>query len=288
MRRNCSIAFVAWIALLGAYAYVLRERLGMPELAIVSFIMGTAVWVGLVWIFGTRHHLRDWRARNRTARGERPLDGDLTAVSGVIHPSFEPIRSPLSGRDCVIYTYDAGAARREQGPTARVYAGFGMTRCAIRTPLGEYFLGSFPVLEGFSKESISPGTAMQLMQSAHFETANILALAKQMMKLHTEAPPLRRDFKLGDAAPQLDELQSVEECVIEPGETVTAFGRYNSGISALVSDVKEKGFLRLHRGGQTMSAQAVPWSAIGSFVGGIAIVTVANAILWLALNVVRQ
>ncbi|HUP62480.1 MAG TPA: hypothetical protein VNA69_18900 [Thermoanaerobaculia bacterium] len=282
MLRNCSIAVVAWIALAGAYAYVLRDELPMPTLAIASVIVGTAVWVGLVWIFGTRHQVRDWRARNRTARGERPLDGDLTAITGVIHPSFEPIKAPLSGRDCVIYNYDAGSAR--------TFVGFGMTRCAVRTPLGDYFLGSFPVLQGFAKSDVDRETAMQYLQSTRFEFANILQLTKLMFKMHTEAPPLRRDWKLGEEGGRpvrpdvADETSALQECIIAPGETVTAIGRYNSGISALVSDAKEKGFLRLTRGGQEIRAQAIPWAAIRSFFGGVAIVAIANAILWFVLE----
>jgi hypothetical protein len=76
----------------------------------------------------------------------------------------------------------------------------------------------------------------------------------------------------------------VIEKIIAPGEVVTAFGRWVAGSGAIVSDTKEKGFLRLQRGGDAQHVPAVPWSAIASFIGGAVVIAVAHAVFFSVIN----
>lgn len=282
MRRNCTIAVVVWIALAGAYAYLLRERLSMPERAIVALVMGSVVWMGLAWIHGARYEMRDFRARNRMARGERPREGDLVAATGTIHPTFEPLHAPLSGRACVLYAYQIGMPR---GDTARLrdYIGFGMTRCAVRTPYGDFLLGSFPVMSGIGDagDAMDVASARAFVAATQFETLQgVTAALRPMLRLHTETPPLRHDWQIGEAG----SIAEANEEILAPGELVTATGRYVSASNSIVSDTSEKGYLRLVRGGVAGQAESVPWGAIKSAIGGAITVLAANAILWLLLD----
>jgi hypothetical protein len=273
VRRNCAIAVILWIALAGGYAYLLRERLPMPALAIASLIAGSVVWLGLVWIHGARYELRDWRARKRMISGERPQDGDLVTATGTIHPTFEPLQAPLSGRPCVLYSYQINA---------RDYLGFGMTRCAVRTPYGDLLLGSFPVMHGLGGETLADLAAAEaFVAAARFEPLDgVTAMLKRMLQLHTEAPPLRRDWKMGDRG----EIFHADETIVAPGELVTATGRFVSASNTIVSDTNEKGYLRLVRGSAPRQVESVAWGAIRSAIGGIITVVVANAILWFVLE----
>src|SRR6185436_16833783 len=118
MPRNCIVAIVFWFVLAGAYGYVLREEPGTGKYFVVIG-MTTVVWFGAVTMFGARFKLRDWSARRRMARGERPQDGDLVAATGPVHPAFESLKAPFSGRECVIYEYAVGPPRTGESNAAR-------------------------------------------------------------------------------------------------------------------------------------------------------------------------
>ena len=275
---------MVWLVLIGAYGYYVWDKIKPPERYIVPLVMGSVVAAGLALIHGTRFQLRDWRARKRSARGERPRDGDLVAAIGPIHPMFETLQAPFTGRDCVIYSYDFGAKRGGESPVARDIAGYGMTRCAIRTPYGEFALGSFPTIEGFHAKPADVQAAFNYVNTLNPEpVVGAAAIVKSMVGAHTTAPPLKRDWKIGEPTANLHNAEAIET-IVAPGDVVTAFGRYVAATSSIVSDVKEKGFLRLRRGGDPLHVEAVPWNAIRSFFGGVAIVAIANAVLWMLLQ----
>ena len=287
MFRTCIALLVLWPAISLGYFYLLRDVLPLNGRAIASAVMGGFVWFGLVTILGVRHSIRDWRARNRLARGERPRDGDVAAAVGTIHPAFEALRSPLSGKECVIYSYEVGVPRSGDSH-ARDYFGSGMTRCAIRTQYGEFLLGSFPVLEGFFKNNVDSAAGAEFVSTTSFEPIEgIAGITKMALGLYTQAPPLRKDWKFGTPEADLDTAE-VQELIVAPGEMVTALGRYSAGANALVADTNEKGFLRLHRGGKATKVQSVPWNAIGAFFGGLLSIGVANLVLWALLQKVTQ
>ncbi|HEX2061723.1 MAG TPA: hypothetical protein VHK90_13370 [Thermoanaerobaculia bacterium] len=277
MVRNCVTAVVLWLALMIAYAIYLW---GDAPLA-AAFVMGTVVWVGLVLMNGGRYALRDWHARNRMARGERPRDGDLVAATGEIRPTFDRLQAPFSGRDCVVYMYNAGPDRGESN-AVRDYTGFGFARCAVYTPHGSFALGTFPMLEGFPSYSGSLQKAAQYIESTEFETIDgIHDMMRVMKTLHTRSAPFRIDLRIGQPSP---ELQEASERVVETGTLVTAIGRYSAAANAIVSDAVEKGFLRLKPGGSPYAISTFPSEAAVKFAGGLFVIVAANAVLWLYLT----
>lgn len=282
MVRNCSIAIILWIGLAIGYGYVLRGQEGSGRY-IGAAAMATVVWIGLALVHGVRYSIADWNAKKRLARGERPRDGELAAAVGPVHPAMEALQAPFSGQDCVLYSYDIGPYGSGEGKPARDYAGFGMTRCAVRTKYGEVNLGSFPVLEQIFETEGDKEAAAKYVANTTFEELNGPALVKAMFSVHSTAPPLKKDWQLGTPSADIEDSQIVEQ-LIAPGDTVTVFGRYDAASNSIVSDTKAKGYLRLRRGGDGLRVPAVPWNAIGGFFGGIAIVAAANFAFWLILQ----
>jgi hypothetical protein len=277
MLRNCVVAVVIWIALAVGYEYLLRDIPGAGKY-FGALAMATVVGIGLAIVTGVRFTLRDWSARRRMARGERPRDGDLAAATGPVHPAFESLRAPFSGRECVLYSYEIGLPHSGEGRPARDYVGFGMTRCAVRTPYGEFALGSFPVLEHFFETEVDRALADEYLATTAFEQPEgVAGIVKAMFGVHTTAPPLRKDWKIGETAAALDDAEVVEK-ILAPGDTITAIGRYVAASNAIMSDTKEKGFLRVRRGGDALHVPSVPWNAIGAFIGGTALIAIANAV----------
>lgn len=284
MARNCGLSVVFWFVLGGVYDYLARAQ-PSPNRYFVVFGMATVVWFGAMTIYGVRYKLRDWSARRRMARGERPQDGDLVAATGPIHAVFEPLHAPFSGRECVVYEYVIGPPRRGDNNPARDYAGYGMTRCSVRTKNGEFALGSFPVLEHFFETTVDRRVAFEYIANTQFEElSGVIGAVKTMMSVHQTAPPLRKDWKIGDTSSSHPGSAEVVEKIIAPGETVTAFGRWVAGSNALVSDTKEKGFLRVQRGGDAQHVPGVPWGAIGSFIGGAVVIAVAHLVFFSVIS----
>ena len=280
MVLNCSVAIAVWIALAGGYFYVLRAVPGNDKF-FGAFGMATVVWIGLALIHGVRYSIADWRAKRRLARGERPRDGELAAAIGTVSAGFETLRAPFTGRDCVLYEYDIGPPGVSgQGRPARDYVGFGMARCSVRTPYGDIFLGSFPVLEQIFETEGDRAAAVEYVANTKFnESDSITGAVKAIFGVHRMAPPLKTDWMLGKPSGDIQDAV-VSEKIIAPGDTVTAFGRYVAASNAIVSDTKQKGFLRLRRGGDAIHVPSIPWNAIGGFFGGIAIVVIANLVFW--------
>jgi hypothetical protein len=282
MLRNCLLAAILWIVLAAAYAVVLAGRLPFP----FAVAAGTIVWVGLVLIHGSRYALRDWQARNRMARGERPGDGDFVSAVGEIRPQVgEVLHAPFSGRECVLYAYDIGKVRNGES-SARDYAGFAMTRCAVHTPYGSFQLGAFPAMEHVPRQYAEPEQLARFIAATTFEEfPGVTGVVKGMIALHTRKPPLRVDWQLGTpgANPTLG-----EERVIESGATVTVLGRYEATSNTIVSDAKEKGFLRLRTGGRAREVSAFPGEFATKLLAGLVIAIAPNALLWWWLFVVTR
>lgn len=282
MVRNCSIAIVIWILLVAGYGYWLWPQVHDEARWIVPLVMGSVVWAGLALMHGARYELRDWRARNKLARGERPQDGDLVSAIGAIKPVFEPLRAPFTGRECVLYSYQIGPPP-SRGEMAKDYAGYGMVPCEVQTQYGTFRLGNFPVLENVPKDRGDRNLGDEYVRTTTFEEMHIGTVAKRMFAVLTQPPPLRVDWQIGQPSHHSG-AQYIEQ-ILAPGQTVSAYGRYVSATNAIVSDTKDKGYLRVRPGGDARGVSSFPSAAVNKFFGGIAIVIAANVVMWLLLKV---
>lgn len=274
MARSCLMATIVWIVLAAAYTILLIGQVPFP----FPIAVATVVWIGLQLVHSSRSALRDWRARNRLARGERPLDGELVSAVGEIRPQAgEVLQAPLSGRACVLYTYDIGRTRDTES-ASRDYVGFAMTRCAVHTPYGAFHLGSFPVLENVPRDSAEGEPVARYVRATTFAPfPGVTGMIKSVLSLHTQKPPLQVDWQIGtpDAFPSHG-----EERVIEPGTTVTAIGRYEARSNAIVGDADEQGLLRLRPGGSARRVSPFPGDAVTKALGGLFFVIAPNVMLW--------
>lgn len=275
MLRNCLVFVAIWIALVLLYAGWLWTELPPPMHFFGPLIMGSIVWLGVVMVYGARNDLADWRAQRRMSRGEPPRDGDLVSAIGPIRPAaFEPLTSPVSGRECVLYSYTAGTT----GGGARACAGFGMTRCSVQTAHGQLNLGTFPVLEGFPEERGDDALTEAYLSQAEFEDVEVTGLVKAMFKVHSQAPPLKMDLRTSTNMPEGD--LRVEEHIVAPGTIVTAIGRYVAANGSIIGGTREGGYLRLFRGGDAQKeVSAFPGKAVRGVIVGLLIIAAANAAL---------
>lgn len=282
--RNCVVSVILWIALVIGYtAFLQRRYVAWPFAG--GAAAGTIAAFGLLLLHGSLYAFRDFGARNRLARGERPHDGDVVAAIGTIHPtSGAPLQSPLNGVSCVLYAYQIGAPDddRNRGGVARAITGFGLTRCAIRTPYGDYALGAWPSLEGFPKRRGDRERAAELLRATPFKTFGFTAYGKAMMRLYATAPPLREDWRLSDAELDVTSAELLEQ-IVAPGETVTAFGRYASATNSIVSNTRTEGFVRLKAGGELRPPQTIPWEGLLKALGGLVALAIPNALIYLLL-----
>lgn len=279
MLRNCIIAIVVWVALLAGYGWWLTPQLETPQRFIIPAVMACVVWFGLVNFSGAFYSLRDWRARNRLARGERPADGDLVSAVGPLRATHGTLAAPFSERQCVIYKYDIGPGA---GEGKKDFVGIAMARCAVQTPFGEFNLGTFPAEDGFIEERGDRSLAEDFIARTRFEAIGFIELAKKTFGAHREKPPLRYDWRFGETTFQIDSAE-IKELVISPGEVVTLIGRYDAKTNSVVSD-EEMGFLRIVKGGEARREVSFPWKAIGQFVFGVALIAIANGVLFRALE----
>lgn len=286
MLRNCIIAIVVLIALAAGYGWWLMPQFEPPLRYVIPLVMAGVVWFGLVNFSGAFYSIRDWRARNRLARGERPRDGDLTSAVGPLRATLGTISAPFSDRECVYYKYDIGPDSGASTSGKKELIGLALARCAVQTPFGEFNVGMFPVAEGFPEEMGDRSIAEDFIEKTRFEEISILDLAKKTFGAHRQPPPIRYDWQFGDRTFQIDSAE-IKEQVISPGEVVTVIGRYDAKTNSLVSD-EEMGFLRIKPGGEARRVEVFPWKAFGQFVFGIAVIAIANAVLWRGLQELAQ
>lgn len=266
--RRCSIVVALWIGLVLVYMAGLYGFDLPVEGALLGAVMtGSLVWFGLLMMNAGRSALRDLQARERFQSGLRPRDGEFSAVIGEIRPTFEALRAPLSGRECVAYRCDVG----------KHYISFAAARCAVHSPFGTYVLESFPSCTGFAQQS---GDAQEYVAATRFEElSTVTDIMKYTRDLHSQTPPLRIDWRLG-AAPESVRGVEALETVIESGATVTAYGRFVSATNGLVTHPGKDGYLRLEAG----TAKGMPPGALAHLLTGLALIVIANVGLAIILG----
>lgn len=152
MVRGCLLSLGLYLALAVGYFCWLDSVFEPPGTYIGAGVVGFLVLCCLGALSNARTALRDWSLAAIARHGLPPRDGELTAVAGTIHPLGEPLIAPFSGQPCVVCEYAlASRARVAQGEdrqnTGADFAGFLMTPCAIRSPLGDIRMLGFPLLD---------------------------------------------------------------------------------------------------------------------------------------------
>jgi hypothetical protein len=158
MLRGCSLTLVLYATLAVGYFYWLRSVFPPPGVYIGAAVVGFLVLCCLGALSNARRALKDWSLASFARHGLPPRDGELIAVTGTIHPIGEPLIAPFSGEQCVVCEYNLAsnarvASAEDQQSTGSDYAGFLMSPCVIRSPMGDIRLLGFPILDGCGETS---------------------------------------------------------------------------------------------------------------------------------------
>jgi len=178
MLRGCLGALALLALFIGGYYYWLDTVFERPESIYAACGVGFVAFLAFGALLNARKSFNDWRLVSTARHGMPAKNGRLVAVSGTIHPLGSPLLAPFSGAECTIVEYDLTSRKRIDGvkdpqTAGSDYAGFLMTPCAIRSPMGEVRLMGFPILEGFNDRECtgygSARNARDFLTTAQFE-----------------------------------------------------------------------------------------------------------------------
>lgn len=148
---SAAISLLGFVAITTALAVGLREWYGIePQDAIGALIFaGVFSWVSASLLISAVTAFRERAALRASTGGGTPPDGRRTILAGYLEPTGPPLRAPLSGRDCVAYTFEIYEMKRVGKSTSKVvYAdGIALTPTTIVTRGGSYRLLAVPELD---------------------------------------------------------------------------------------------------------------------------------------------
>jgi hypothetical protein len=244
--------------------------------------------VGAVYDVVLRLRRRD--RLTRSAAGLPPSDGKHEAICGRIRGDGPPLVAPLSGRECLLYRYvvTASGGRTSPGRQSSTNAspctlaeGFAMTPVSI-----EAVAGSVKLLTLVEPEFPADRLALEQVADnyeAHVATARLQPSTEPSKAAVLRA--LRKRPKAGiryDLGPDSRQIRtaapfSIEEFIVQEGDTVAVFGKYSAAMGGIVDDPESVQGPSLHKGSvdavQRRLARSALWFGLGS-------------VVWLALAVV--
>jgi hypothetical protein len=107
------LSFLVWAAIVAGIGAGLQLWYGVApfEGAGVGIVAGLFVWVAGSLLISAARAWREQAAIAAGIAGTPPVDGRQTILAGHIEPAGAPLTSPLSGRECVVYTCSANIRR---------------------------------------------------------------------------------------------------------------------------------------------------------------------------------
>lgn len=291
MLKGCSFALLAWAVCGGAYWYLIHERFAPPLDVAVPAGAGLLMAIAL----GTfRQGLVSAASAARAAQqatftgmsGERPRDGEVVTAVGHISALGSALRSPISDRPAVIYSYDISHVRKSDGLhrwISKDYSGFALAPTMVESRYGALRLFSFPTLEGFRVENPPEAVtkAREYVAGASFAdmtNRDTMETFKAVRDRFTDdSGEIRRDYRSADD-PQVHDDAMLLEDVVAPGEQVTVIGRYSAEKNGLVRDAAND--LRLLRGGALMTSAALWKKAAGAIIASLIFAAIVNGVLF--------
>jgi len=265
--KSCGLALAAWLALIGAYAYVAFERIREPApAAVIGVLGGTFTAMLLSSFIGLFTGGRDRGAIRRAINGEAPRDGRLEAASGPIRPLGQPLETPFTGRPCVAYDYDVKRAAKG----ASDFAGVALAPSAIDTPRGPAHVLGWAMLDQFpaaSDEDIDTARGTRYLSSAAMEPFGLTTILSTLGELVADDDgAIRKDFQIdADSVNLAGRL--IRERSIPPGATVTILGHWSDarrGFAAVPPGVNRLFAGDLHRTMREVGGGSVKTFAIAA------------------------
>jgi hypothetical protein len=242
-------AFRALLSLLGLAASIaaiggaLHYRYGTrPSDAIgVSIFAGPFGWLAVNLLMAAVKAWRERAALRAGVAGTPPVDGTQTILVGHIEPVGTTLRAPLSGRECVAYTFEIYEMRLVGKSRSKVVYcdGIALTPSMIITRAGSFRLLAVPELD-CDETDLNRETALA-------------RAAEQMRTITFEPPPapfsrpaIEQQWNDDDGAYRRerrhvqDEVDlakcKLSERHLERGARVCVFGQYSASKRAIVTD----------------------------------------------------
>lgn len=244
MRKGCLLWLLQAAVLAGFYYLAFRGRVTQPAAGLSALGGG----VSLLLVIGAFRQA--WLARRERAQLDRVLagapyeDGQRIAAVGPILALGAPVPAPFSGDPCVFCAWEVSHKSLTQGKkpfrNVKDFSGFLLAPCVVQAPTGNLRILGFPALEGFPNEAQRNKTdfprARTYLESTPFEKVSAPKAFSEVEDLvENEHGHLRRDWRMaGDDFVLNPKMHTLEEKIVNDGETVCAFGRYSAEKKGLV------------------------------------------------------
>ncbi len=283
MTPGCFLSLALLSGLVALYHQWFLRTVDPPEVWIPSGICGFIAWLcigGLMHAWSTRKlGAAVRRARDHFA----PMDGQLEAVAGPVHPHGDPILAPLTGTECVYYEYEIYRMVRTSGTANKTastqkivdFAGIGVAPAYVKTDDREIGLFGFADLTDFEYAQVNApetsGRARRLVRETEWEDCTGLkafhGFGSMMKALGSSEDARRHDWRMikpsqcrwlpqatSESGEEEDEPSGsyspilAEKCVT-PGRPIVAIGPYVAEVEGLVTQsARDNARIRVYRG----------------------------------------
>jgi hypothetical protein len=238
------ISLLGLVAITAALAVGLREWYGIaPQNAIGALLFaGVFGWMSANLLLSAVTAFRERAALRASSGGGTPADGRRTILAGYLEPSGPVLRAPLSGRECVAYTFEIYEMKRVGKTDSKmVYAdGIALTPATIVTRGGSYRLLAVPQLDCSDSDldrTTADPRAAELMQTLPF-TPQPAPFAKRPSieaQWNDDDGAYSRLTKHVEGTIDLTRCRLTERH-LERGARVCVFGHYSADKRAIVAD----------------------------------------------------
>jgi hypothetical protein len=257
-----------------------------------GLVCAIPAFLGLAGLEGIRMRLGERTRLQAAAAGAPPRDGEVGPFVGRMVASraqgqSQTLTAPLSGRQCLLYHYQAshtsGGKSASQVTDAEGYA---LAPSAIETLTGLVELRAYVDLE-FTPDLFEDEPSRERL-SAYQRTATLFQPTANLMRNYRESESylldddgaIRYDHGIQGSA---DESTSFVEHVVRHGDEVVVFGLYSAVRGAVVPDPQSEVLhrARLLKGGVGRVARRLTRQAIVSGIAGVAFLAGTAGLVYL-------
>jgi hypothetical protein len=233
------------------------------------------------------------RRRDRLARsvaGLPPSDGKREAFCGRIRRDGPPLVAPLSGRRCVLYRYVVTARGGTTSPgrgSSQTTSSFTLAEGFAMTPVTiEAVAGSVKLLTLVEPECPADRLALEQVAdnyAAHAATARLQPSTERskaaVLRALRKRPKAEIRYDLGPDSRHIPTAAplTIEETIVQEGDTVAVFGKYSAALGGVVDDPDGVEGVRLYKGPIEVMQRRLTRSALWFVLGSV---------VWLALAAV--
>ncbi len=157
MVRGCLLALVAYACVAAGYYWWLNQVFEPPANWIGALVAGFATFCCWGALLNAWRFAKDRRLVRAAQDDLPPLDGQIVAAVGTIHPFDKPVVAPFSGTKCVLCEYEIKTitSRGDSENSQAEYSGFLMNPCYVQTKFGKTAVLGFPTLDDIAEHAWS-------------------------------------------------------------------------------------------------------------------------------------